>query len=347
MAVLIVGAGPAGLWTAERLAVEGIDVRVLEQRKAISRKVCSGLLSASTVKRFTLGAAAENVVHGARIHAGTEEVFVERRNVAYVFDRKVLDSLLLERAEASGVRVHFGKRFDGSQRDRDNVLIGADGFSSTVRSSVGVPSPRYVMGAIGFVRGSFDEYVDIYLDPGFAPGFFAWVIPRSDRVAEIGLGVSGDLSSEVLTRLRLFAMRLGYSFLDVVGARPIPVDFPRTQVVFGNIALVGDAAVQTKATTGGGISYGLQAADALADAIISGDLYSYQRFHHLHLYPRLLIHALARKYLNRADSERLLRLIREYGLEKELSRRGDMDDPYFLLSPKFLAFIFRSVALLI
>ncbi|MDN5358891.1 MAG: hypothetical protein PWP76_734 [Candidatus Diapherotrites archaeon] len=347
MNVLVVGAGPAGLRTSEFLAGEGASVTVLERSSEIRRKVCSGLLSAKTVKRFALEDAAENTVHGARIHAGKEGVFVERKNVAYVFDRKLLDSLLLERAEAAGAEVHFGRGFDGSMRFPHDVLVGADGFASTVRSLIGLPAPRYVMGAIGFIRGSFDDYVDIYLDRDLAPGFFAWVIPRSENTAEIGLGVNGKFSSNVLEYLNRFSRFLGFDSYELLGARPIPVDFPMLRVIYGNTALVGDAAVQTKATTGGGISYGLRAADALAHAVLSGDLYSYQRLHRIHIYPRLLLHALARKYLDHVDPERLLRMIKEYGLERDLSRGGDMDDPFFLFSPRFFAFIFRSAVLLI
>lgn len=344
MNVLVVGAGPAGLRVSEVLASKGISVTVYEQLREIPRKVCSGLLSARTVRRYRLSEFAENVVHGARIHAGGEMITVERKSVAYVFDRRALDSGLKERAESAGARVVFGKRWDGEGAD---VLVGADGFSSSVRSYLGVRPPRFVMGAIGFVEGSFDGYVDVYLDGNVAPGFFAWVIPRSDNVAEVGLGVSSRHSSSVLDRLTAFARRLGFKEIDVLGARPIPVDFPRLRVVYGNTALVGDAAVQTKATTGGGISYGLLAADALANAIVSNDLSTYQRFHRIHIYSKLFVHALARWYLNRVDTERLLRLVREYGLDTELSKRGDMDDPFFLFSPKFLAFIFRSAVLLI
>jgi len=286
----------------------------------------------------------ENRIDGARIHAGDISITVERKEVAYAFDRKVLDAALAERAESAGARILFGRRWSGERAD---ILIGADGFSSSVRSSLGIPTPRYVMGAIGFVWGDFDSYVDVYLDRDVAPGFFAWVIPRSENVAEVGLGVDALHSSEVLERLRVFARRLGFERLDLLGARPIPVDRPRTRVVFGRTMLVGDAAVQTKATTGGGISYGLLAADGLADAIISGDLYAYQRFHHSYIFPRLFLHWLAREYLNRVDSEQLLNLVREYDLEKELSRSGDMDDPFFLFSPRFFAFTFRSAALLI
>ncbi len=344
MNVLVVGAGPAGLRVAERLAGEGISVTVFEQLKGIPRKVCSGLLSSRTVKRFGLKGLEENVVHGARIHAGNEEIFVERRRVAYVFDRGVLDSDLAERAESAGASILFGRRWTGERAD---VTVGADGFSSSVRRALGLKAPRYIMGAIGFVKGVFDSYVDVYLDSSIAPGFFAWVIPRSEGVAEVGLGVDSAHSSEVLARLRAFARRLGYDNLELRGARPIPVDRPMLRVVSGNAALVGDAAVQTKATTGGGISYGLRAADALSDAIASGDICLYQRFHRTYIYPRLLIHWVARSYLNRVDSERLLRLVEEYGIDEKLSERGDMDDPLFLLSPGFLGFIFRSAALLI
>ncbi len=344
MNVLVVGAGPAGLRTAEVLAENGVSVSVFERSRRIERKVCSGLLSARTVRRYGLVAFAENSVDGARIHAGNIEISVERKRVAYVLNRQALDSELLARAESAGADVYLGREWRGESAD---ALAGADGFASSVRARLGLRPPRFVMGAIGFVRGHFDGFVDIYLDPEVAPGFFAWQIPRSDSEAEIGLGVSEKHSSTVFHRLRRFATSLGYSELRVLGARPIPVDLPLKRVIYDGHALVGDAAVQTKATTGGGISYGLLAADALASAILSGDLAAYQRFHRRRIFPRLFLHYLIRRYLDRVDPERLLHLVHEYGMEAELSRRGDMDDPFFLFSPKIFAFIFRSAALLI
>jgi len=347
MDICVVGAGPVGLVLAERLARAGVRVTVLEQRKKIYRKVCSGLVSANTVRKYNLKTVAENVVHGARLHAGNITISIERKKVAYVFDRYVLDKYLCERAESSGAEICFGKRFSGANGRDADVFVGADGFASTVRSEIGLPMPRYVMGAIGVVKGKFDNYVDVYLDHNLAPGFFAWVIPRSDNVAEIGIGIDSKYSSEVLSRLRTFAMRCGFKSFSVLGARPIPVDFPMGRVVYGRTALVGDAAVQTKATTGGGITYGLLAADALGGSIASGNIWEYQRYHRFFLYPRLLAHMVVRKYLNSVNYERLLSVLKELEIEKKLSRRGDMDDPTFLLSKEFAPVIFRSAFLLI
>ena len=327
---------------AHRLASEGMSVDLFERSERVGDKVCSGLLSAKTVERFELKNVARFSVDGARIHAGGEELFVERKNVAYVFDRSALDGYLYDLAVSSGADVHLGTGV--SQLPDTDVVVGADGSGSFVRRSCFGSAVRTIPGTIAYVRGDFDRYVDVFLDPGLAPGFFAWVIPRSEDEAEIGLAVDPNYATTILPRLRAFAHRLGFDSFALRGVRPIVVSPPLLRVVRRNCALVGDAAAHVKATTGGGISYGLLAADHLADAILRGDLWQYQRWHRTWAVPRLLIHYLLRRWLNVVNTERLVRVLREKGFDKELSRAGDMDDPSFLLNARYFGLISQIVS---
>ncbi|NPA76710.1 MAG: NAD(P)-binding protein [Candidatus Diapherotrites archaeon] len=338
----VVGAGPAGLYTAYRLADAGISVSVYDQATRVGNKVCSGLLSSNTVKRFGLKRVARHSVDGARIHAGSEQILVRRRNVAYVFDRAELDGYLYDLALSSGANVFLGKRI--GRVPKGDIIVGADGAGSFIRSACFKSNVRTVLGAIAYVRGTFDRYVDVYLDPKLAPEFFAWLIPRGEDEAEIGLALPPRMSASLLPRLSAFARKLGFNSYVLQGVRPIVVSPPLLRVVRGNCAIVGDAAAHVKATTGGGISYGLRAADVLSTAIVHGGLDQYQRWHRSWALPRLYVHYAARKWLNHVDAEHVLRVLRERGFEYSLSKSGDMDDPLFLFSPRYLGLISQIVS---
>ena len=340
--VSVIGAGPAGLFLAYRLASEDEPVIVYERSRTVGNKVCSGLLSANTVRRFGLQSVARFSVDGARVHAGSEEFLVRRKNVAYVFDRTVLDGYLYDLALSAGADVRLGSNI--SQLPSADVVVGADGSGSFVRRVCLGSMVHTIPGTIAYVRGSFDRYVDVFLDRNLASGFFAWLIPRAEDEAELGLAVDSKYAPSILHRLRAFAQRLGFTEMDVRGVRPIVVSLPLLHVVRRNCALVGDAAAQVKATTGGGISYGLLAADRLADAILTGNLDSYQRWHRYWVVPRLFVHYLIRRWLNRVNSERLVRVLREKGVGDALSRAGDMDDPAFLLNPSYFGLISQIVS---
>ncbi len=329
-AVEVVGAGIVGSYVSWKLGERGWSVVLRDHSKKPWRNVCTGLVSANAIKAFPfLEEYVKNVIHGARIHAGDVELFIERRSVAYVLDRIALGKELLERAEASGVHVLLGER--GPAGD-GMVLVGADGVLSQVRRNLGLGTPRYVMGVQVTVKGTFDDYVDVYFLPGC--DFFGWVVPEDHERARVGVASSGDPRPFLKKILRI----LGRKSTRHLAGRPIPVDHPLRRVVYGTTTLVGDSVPHTKATTGGGIYYGLLAARALADAIhkffSTGTLADYQRFHANNLYPRLALHALIRRWLLGRDMEDTLRKAKDAGIEDVFSRYGDMDDPLFILNPR-------------
>ncbi len=341
VAVHIVGAGPSGLFLAHRLAELDVPVVVHEMRRALASKVCSGLLSAETVSRFGLKKISRYHVDGARVHAGSSTLQVFRKRVAYVFDRKDLDGYLLELAQSSGAEIRFGDRVTGVF---EGITVGADGSGSIVRARCFGKSISTFPGVIAYVRGGFDRMVDVYLDGRFAPGFFAWLIPRNEETAEIGLAVHPRYASTLIARLMAFSNFLGLEIESVAGVRPVVVTRPLLTVARGNCAILGDAAGQVKASTGGGISFGLLASEVLAEAISSRDLSVYQRWHRFWLVPRLWIHYLVRRWLNAVDAEHVVGQLYSRGFGDRLSADGSMDDPAFLLSWRYLGLISQIVS---
>ncbi len=143
-------------------------------------------------------------------------------------------------------------------------------------------------------HGAAKDLLTLYFDPEIAPGGYAWIFPKSDRRANIGLVTVPECGSVPFERLRRFITRvcpteeveLFESVMNehmergrtgaladgpktiptasdrprvIVGANPLGPPIP--QLVRGNVALVGDAARLVNPFTGGG----------LAAALVSGD----------------------------------------------------------------------------
>ena len=149
-------------------------------------------------------------------------------------------------------------------------LIGADGANSVVRNYF-LQDKEYQKEFIHayqvVVEGDFEkEMVQVYLGD-FAKGLFGWVVPESSTQAKIGIGVNlGKNPQEAFT---LFLEKFNIKFIKRISEASgiIPIHAPLDNFVKDNVLLVGDAGFFVKATTGGGINFGLISANLAADAI--------------------------------------------------------------------------------
>ncbi|MDA4133077.1 MAG: NAD(P)/FAD-dependent oxidoreductase, partial [Thaumarchaeota archaeon] len=94
-----------------------------------------------------------------------------------------------------------------------------------------------------------DGEVEVHLDQDKYPGFFAWVIPRGDGIAKVGVAGFGINSFRTLGA---FLSGRECEVLTKVAA-PIYVGGPVQEFVSGRTVLVGESAGQVKPTTAGGI----------------------------------------------------------------------------------------------
>ena len=141
-------------------------------------------------------------------------------------------------------------------------VAGWDGPTSRVRRSLGLEEPSELLhGVLAFDDDpDHSDDVDVHLT---APRFFAWRIPRGDAGVEYGLAAPpGDDVSALFNRLTD-----AYDVeTDHFCSGAIPIG-PPSSVTTRRAFLIGDAAAQTKPFTGGGILYGMTAADVAASTI--------------------------------------------------------------------------------
>ena len=216
---------------------------------------------------------------------------------------------------------------------KSQITVGADGAHSIVRHAIfpNLFEKNFVQAFQVRAAGKFDkEFVELHFGE-FAPGFFAWVVPESNAIARIGLGVSpGGNAGEAMKQF-LEKKKPNIRILSKSSAL-IPIAPPAKELVLGNSLLVGDAAAQTKATTGGGLIFGLKAAKACSETISN---------HLKHKKPltdysknlqtvnkELAMHWKLYSYINGLNPKQFDSLItkaKSAGVEEFLSEYGDMD----------------------
>lgn len=357
----VIGAGPVGLHCAALLAEQGFPASVFEEHSTVGRPVqCAGLISKSGVEGLgiKLQNSLLNEIKGARIFSpwGESLSIGGSETVAFVVDRYEFDQLFLRRAKNLGCEVKTdsklidvrpsGKEGRGEnslfmqssghgELLRSKITVGADGPNSIVRHSVfpGLFEKDFVQAFQIRAEGKFDsKFAEMHFGK-FAPGFFAWIVPESKSIARIGLAArqgnnAADCLEEFLREKSIDAKPLSKS-----GAL-IPISQPAKQLVSGNVLLVGDAASHTKATTGGGLVFGLKAASVCAETI-AGHLKHHKPLSDYNknlqeINRELSIHWRIYSYLHSMKPEQLDILFRKAkaaGIEAFLSQHGDMDRP--------------------
>jgi geranylgeranyl reductase family protein len=287
---VVVGAGPAGSRFARRAAAAGHDVLAFEQGEVGEPLACSGHVSADLWAFAPDGAREDllqNEVFGARFHLGGADspayLFYKDEVVSNVIDRVGLDRTLADAARDAGAEIRAGHTVVGVDEGRESVTVevsgpdglethrarmvaGADGPNSRVRREVGIPGPDELLhGVLGFAEEpDHDDFVDVHLT---VPGFFAWRIPRGEAGVEYGLAMGPG--HDVRERFESFTAAYGAT-TDRRCSGLIPIGPPK-RTTGRRTVLLGDAAAQTKPFTGGGIRYGMIAADHAAREIDPAD----------------------------------------------------------------------------
>ncbi len=287
---VVVGAGPAGARFARRAAAAGHDVLVFEQGEVGKPLACSGHVSTDIWEFVPDGARSDlhqNDVYGARFHLGGAESrpyeFHKDEVISNVIDRVGLDRTLAGAARDAGadLREHHTvvgvteahdhvtvdvRGPDGIDTHRAKMVAGCDGPKSRVRRELGLPDPDELLhGVLGFTdEADHQDFVDVHLT---VPRFFAWRIPRGEAGVEYGLAMGPG--HDVRERFENFTADYGVE-TDRRCSGLIPVG-PPSRVTGRRSFLIGDAAAQTKPFTGGGIRYGMTAADHAAREIDPDD----------------------------------------------------------------------------
>ena len=241
--VLVVGGGPAGCVAGILLAREGIRTTLLEKAPPGYHKICGDLLGARSLQfmdnlqmEWRSLQAAGLPIEGIQVHdeKGLRSVaYLEkeagRDPVGITLRRDLLGRFLQQKAVEAGCKLLHGVRFQGFVGREDNAVLcrasagtedclfraklvfGADGAWSTTARAAGLfeRNPAVMLLAVrGYYRGieRLRNTLELYPLSSLQPGY-AWVIPLSADLANVGLGVRADVSSRDRVRLQRELLR--------------------------------------------------------------------------------------------------------------------------------------------
>ncbi|MCP4536828.1 MAG: NAD(P)/FAD-dependent oxidoreductase [Chloroflexi bacterium] len=367
--VIVVGAGPIGSATAKSLAQASLNVALLEEHTSIGLpNHCSGLVSPRTLD--LVGGIPEGMglvqFSSARVWGpGGQTLWLRSNSVqAVAIDRPQFDQLIAERAVEAGATLMLGTQACGFERLNEGVrvkvrtgketrflsaplLIGADGASSRVARWMGRKHKHEIIPAvkadITFKEAGTDS-IEIFVGNDVASDWFGWIIPMPDGVARIGIGATGSPRRYFEAFLESIRSKFGDFVVHETRRAPLPLG-PARDFVADQIMLVGAAARQTKPTTGGGLYFGIRAAQLAAatavEAIKQGDcskkvLAEYERAWHRSEGRELTVNHWLRKgfcALSDGGFDLIVELFRKQRAQKWISRLGDMDYPSRLIVP--------------
>lgn len=298
--VVIVGAGPAGLAAAIQFGRLGItDVLIVDRHDFPRDKTCGSALSPKgiqTLERLDLReevAAHALWINGMRLvtPAGHDVSMVGASDAAMICNRRVLDEILLRRAETLGIGFrphvqveHLLARDDrvvgiqaGAEPVKARFVIVADGAKSRFALDRG---PRR---ALQTIMGWWDGFpheagmIDMIFDPLVAP-LYGWMFPETPDRVNIGMCYE-DPGHEKNGRA-LFQTFLDKYYADRLSratqagpwkGHPISYSTAVGRLTSAGRFVIGEAGRMTHPATGEGIyqamNSGIEAANAIAGVL--------------------------------------------------------------------------------
>lgn len=383
--VVVVGAGPAGSMAARAAARAGAEVLLLDKRRELGVPVqCGEALSEEPLldlgikpnPRWIAGEVnAVRLISPSGLEVSISEKKVVHGKVGFILDRKVFDKHLAMLAAKEGADVRVGtlvdsllmdgkkiagvkaSSFDGRMEVRAEVVIAADGVVSRVARWAGVNTALKLVNiesCAQFQMVGIDikspEVMEYYFGSRITPGGYTWIFPKGRDMANVGIGILGSrMQRPAIDYLKDFVNSmpgLKKGRVIEINGGGVPVGGPIPKTVKDNLLIVGDAARQVNALTGGGIDSAMRAGDiageVAAKAIASGDvsekkLKEYEKRWRKQMGKRLERYLKAKEVLLSMSDEELDRLAKALqGVEFEKISLTDMLKVFMKVSPKLM-----------
>jgi len=362
--VIIVGAGPAGLYAAGMLVQKGLETLVLEAKDEVGKNViCTGIIGKESFEKF--GFLNEQVlrsIQNVRIDSpfGTSLFYKHPLPFAFVVERQRFDKYLMESALKLGAQIVLQCKATDIKVDRTGVEVGcagcggdpityrgktlvlATGIDYELNKKLGLGYPvRFIKAAQSYSRFEKNNDVTLIIGNKFAKGGFGWIVPVGDGMARVGLISKSNLKTGFKNIMERY-----FPEEKDISMQIKPIAQGIVSKTFGNRVLaVGEAAGQVKTTTGGGIYFGLLCAeiavDVIKDAFQDDDfsekrLSTYQKRWKSRIGNEIRLGAVSRNMcgsLNDMQIEKVFDIIQTNGFFEYIANNADFDrHGSFLLS---------------
>lgn len=294
--VLVIGAGPAGSIAAKHAAMGGAEVLLVDKKSEIgSPKRCAEGVSKKGLDKLDIKPnrrwIAAEMDQVRLVSPGGIDVWLDQENVqlpetGYNLERKVFDKHMAMDAARAGSQIMVktlakgltikdhqvvvkAESMGNSLEISSKIVIGADGPESRVGRWAGLKStskPRNMESGAQFEMVGVelqDVRANEFYFGSVAPGGYAWIFPKGDDTANVGLGVINTMTPKNAYHHLMDFVRKCKATRNAVPVEfnvgGVPVGGPLNKFVIDNVMLVGDAAGQVNPFTGGGIISGMHA----------------------------------------------------------------------------------------
>ncbi len=284
--VIIAGGGFAGLACAKALAENGIDVTLLERKKAAGIGMhTTGIIVGECAEEFAVPDRLVRRVTDVRLYAPSLR-HVHLTSPDYFFlttDTPGLMRYFSDEAQAAGANVRYATSYESAWQRGDKIdindgafscrfLIGADGPRSKVADNFGLgQNTQFLLGAEAEYTGlKMDDNNAFYcfLDQKLAHGYLGWAIPGVG-VTQIGLAQRMPRRPDIEAFVTRMQNIFDFSEAQVVARRGglIPVGGLVEPFARDNVILLGDSAGIVSPLTAGGIHTALHYGKILGEQL--------------------------------------------------------------------------------
>jgi geranylgeranyl reductase family protein len=292
---IVIGGGPVGCFVAYILSKLGKKPIVFEEHKEIGKPDhCAGHLSIKSLRDIGLYPLPNNIVENEFTkatfysHDGFSFHIKLIKPVTCVVNRELFDKFIFNKAKNAGAIFYLNSKVqslkiqngyvrgvkvlkNGSEAFfRSKIIIDSEGISSRIikQTSLLPLNPMKLVYAVSAqvknVKKLKSDCVHVFFGESYAPGFYAWIIPKLNGIVKIGLASNTGNPNDYLDRLMknhpVASKYLRNSQIISKEFHSIPLGGPIPKLFQNGFMALGDVASQVKPTTGGGVVFGLKSA---------------------------------------------------------------------------------------
>jgi flavin-dependent dehydrogenase len=225
---------------------------------------------------------------------------------------------------------------------RTLFVVNAEGINAQLMKPLKLPRPkrRYMLPALQYEVSNVSlptDTVHLFFNSQLAKNFFAWVIPLDEHHARVGLATAHKQAPEALAKFLHNCHLTSGAKIEKRYGGIVYSGGPSSKTVAHRFVNIGDAAGQTKATTGGGVVAGgacaIMAALHIHQALQNGHydhgaLRRYERTWKRSWGRQLQLMALLRRLVNTLDNHELDQLfssLQHSRARQLIEQEGDID----------------------
>ncbi|MDD4961988.1 MAG: NAD(P)/FAD-dependent oxidoreductase, partial [Candidatus Marinimicrobia bacterium] len=302
--IIVVGGGPAGIFAALEAAKAGASVLLFERKREMGIPVrCGEAVGKVDFHSYTevdpRWISTEINTFVMVLPNGKEVKLKSNIYAGYIINRDLFEYDMAARAAAAGACIRMRsnvcdllKNVSGEicgvrvekrgtfQEYHARIVIAADGVESRIARQAGIASVLNIRDIEPCVQATLsgvdipEKALYLYVGTCYAPGGYAWVFPKANRCANVGLGINGKYSKRGRNAESYLQDFLKRFFPEASVQRyvsgGVPVSTNLETLSLKNLLITGDAGHMVNPLNGGGITHaiesGIRAGKAAAGA---------------------------------------------------------------------------------